>query len=141
MFVRVCFVFCALSYICFSCSDVHCPVSHDSARPSVLVFYCSTYRSTFSFWVTCFYQGGAFEHNTQVRWHRPRSWRKSHGRPCCVERRQLFDPMRCRGALCVVPASIVRVVCFSSLCLSECRAWPTLTMKHKFARILLRRTC
>ena len=38
---------------------------------------------------------------------------------------QLFDPMRCRDALCVVPASIVRVVCFSSLCLSECRAWPT----------------
>ena len=32
-----------------------------------------------------FTQGGAFEHNTQVRWHRPRSWRKSHGRPCCVE--------------------------------------------------------
>ena len=28
-----------LCYICFSCSDVHCPVSHDSARPSVLVFF------------------------------------------------------------------------------------------------------
>ena len=39
--------FCELCYICFSCSDVHCPVSHDSARPSVLVFVCSTYRSTF----------------------------------------------------------------------------------------------
>ena len=116
-------------------------IPHDSARPSVLVFLLQHISFNFFFLGHKFYQGGAFEHNTQVRWHRPRSWRKSHGRSCCVEGLQLFHPMRCRDALCVVPASIVHVVCFSSLCLSECRSWPTLNKKHKFAHILLRRPC
>lgn len=37
----------------------------------------------------------------------------------------------------VVLASSVRVVCFCSLRLSACRAWPTLNMKHKFAHIFV----
>ena len=41
----------------------------------------------------------------------------------------------------VVLASIVRVVCFCSLRLSVCRAWPTLNMKHKFAHIFVERAC
>ena len=37
------------SVSCFRWSDVGCPVSHDSTRPSVFVFVCSAYRSTFFF--------------------------------------------------------------------------------------------
>ena len=138
--MRVCFVFgsCATCVFRAPMFIVQClTIPHDHR---CWFFCCSTYRSTFSLTVKRFYPCGAFERNTQVRWRRPRSWRRSHGRPCCVEGLQLFHSMRCRDVLCLVLASIVRVVCFCSLCLSACRAWPTLNMKHKFAHILLRRT-